>query len=55
MIGPTAAEVVWKPSWMDVISCTLPSGPGIGEGANWLFLQHQCQLLSNEIFHVAAA
>lgn len=50
MMGPTAAEVVWKPSWMDVISCTLPSAPGTGDGARLLFL-HSASVSLRQMGH----
>lgn len=39
MMGPIEGDVVWKPSCIDVMSWTLPSAPGTGEGARLLFLQ----------------
>ena len=42
-MGPTEAEVVWKPSWMEVMICSCPSVPGTGEGASLLFLHRQIE------------
>ena len=48
-MGPTEAEVVWKPSWMEVMICSCPSVPGTGEGANLLFLQRQTGDFSRQL------
>ena len=49
MMGPTEAEVVWKPSWMDDMICSCPSVPGTVEGASLLFLQRPPVIFSRQL------